>query len=53
MKLIGRLICLYSGHRRGKLVHADESHNYCACPRCGRRKQYKRKQTLTAKEEPK
>jgi hypothetical protein len=46
MKLIGRIVCLLNGHKRGKLVTVDSPLNLLpyrafACPRCGRETRYK------------
>lgn len=42
MKLVGKIICLFKGHRRGKLVRVSPGvHLIYACPRCGRETRYK------------
>ena len=51
--MIGRLICLFKGHRRGKLVRADGEFNIYACPVCSREKKYKRRKQVTEQKEPK
>jgi hypothetical protein len=47
MKLIGRIVCLFKGHRRGRLV-GEQRHpssaltiKVFACVRCGRETRYK------------
>lgn len=42
--LVNRLICRIKGHRRGKRVECREngSIKVFACPRCGRRREYKK-----------
>jgi hypothetical protein len=49
MKLIGRIVCLFKGHRRGKRLFPSSlpadlyaaGFDYYACPRCGRETRYK------------
>ena len=45
MKLIGRLVCAYKGHKRGRLIEVDEARatRTTECPRCGRRIERKAK----------
>lgn len=45
-KLIGRIACYFSGHKRGKRVRAEENGQVKVfqCPRCGRETAYKAKQ---------
>lgn len=49
MKLIGRLICWFKGHKRGKLLTSvfdariGKNVTVYACPRCGRQSIYKTK----------
>lgn len=39
--MLGRIKCWLYGHKRGKLLKADQKHRTYACPRCGRQKSYK------------
>lgn len=32
--MIGKLVCYFRGHQRGKAVHKDEKHVTLKCPRC-------------------
>jgi hypothetical protein len=49
MKLIGRIVCLFKGHRRGVAllptdpphVPGDQNVKRFRCPRCGRETRYK------------
>jgi hypothetical protein len=41
MKLIGRIVCLFRGHRRGHYVSDTPTHKVFRCPRCGRETRYK------------
>lgn len=42
MKLIGRIVCMFKGHRRGVRVFTpDGGHRVFACPRCGNERRYK------------
>jgi transcription elongation factor Elf1 len=45
MKLIGRIVCLFKGHKRGKRQPinspADVEVAIFACPRCGHQTRYK------------
>jgi transcription elongation factor Elf1 len=44
MKLLGKLVCLFAGHKRGKFVREDSFHDrYYACPRCNHETRYKAK----------
>jgi len=42
LRIIGRLICVFKGHLRGKRVasHENGSVKVYACPRCGRKTSY-------------
>ena len=35
-RLIGRIICRWKGHLRGRLVSKDQTHKRFKCPRCER-----------------
>ena len=52
-RLLGKLICTFSGHKRGKVIDGPRpgiiegvmyTIKVCQCPRCGRIKHYKAKQ---------
>lgn len=43
--MISKLICFFRGHKRGKRVDSQDNGKLkvFACPRCGRRTEYKAK----------
>lgn len=41
MRLIGRVVCLFKGHKRGVFSGEAFLYKYFKCPRCGRETRYK------------
>ena len=49
--IFGRLVCFFKGHKRRKLVSADETGAWYQCGRCGQRRFSKRSRKVTPQEE--